>query len=290
MTQPPDRPHHDSAEGVDPGRAQPPSGADADPPTAPTIPMDRQDDAGRRSTRRRRVGMISGGGALLLVAVVVVAAVVAGRPDRGEGTNRVADSTVTSTAPTPSRTADAKSHKPSASAKPPRAPHRSEPPPHRPPAQLGDKVDWSPFEHAYGAATEAPSGSRATHGGVTQVQASRSFGAYHGSGLASVTADARYFASASQARNKYDDLCGGSGGKKSGSTRSATAGDRACSYVSDVSDGSSGTVILYVQVLRGNVLLRVTPMAFHDGSWSGSDLATLRSTSVRCASATAAHL
>lgn len=291
MTQPSDRPHHDSAEGTDPGRTRPPSEPDAELPAAPTIPRTGHDDVARRSARRRRVGVLSGGGALLVVAIVVISAVVASRPDRSDGTDRVANSSVTSTAPTPSRTADAKSRKPSASAAPHRgAPRRSEPPAHRPPAQLGDKVDWSPFEHAYGAASEPPSGSRSAHGGVTQVRASRSFGAYNGAGLASVTADARYFANASQARDHYDAVCGGSGGRKSGSTKPATAGDRACSYVSDVSDGSSGTAILYVQVLRGNVLLQVTPMAFHRGSWSGPDLATLRSTSVRCASATAAHL
>ena len=235
--------------------------------------------------------MISGGGALLVLTIVGVAAIVATRPDRSGGTEQVARRSVSSAAPSPSRTSDAGFHRPSASAKPShRATHRSEQPVHRAPDRLGDKVDWSPFVHAYGAATEPASGSRSARGGSTQVRASRSFGAYRGPGLASVTADARYFAHASQARDRYDDVCGGSGGKKSGSRQTATAGDKACSYVSDVSDGSSGTLILYVQVLRDNVLLQVAPMAFHHGSWSGSDLATLRSASVRCASATAAHL
>ncbi|BCJ38307.1 hypothetical protein Athai_58100 [Actinocatenispora thailandica] len=246
--------------------------------------------SGDRSTRRRRVGVL-GGGALLLVAIVAVTAVVLTRPDRSEGARQVASRSVATTSPAPTRTADARSGPPSASPRAShRGTHRSEPPAHRPPAEIRDKVDWSPFEHAYGSATEPAAGSTSAHGGVTQVRASRSFGAYDRAGLAAVTADARYFGSASQARSRYDALCGGGGGKKSGPTRSATVGDRACSYRSDVSDGSSGTVILYVQVLRGNVLLQVTPMAFHDGSWSSTDLATLRSASVRCASATVTRL
>jgi len=286
VTQPPDHPLRDSADRPGPAPARPAGGPDADPPTA-TIPLTRHDGDDRRSSRRRRVGVISGAGTLLVVAVVVVAAVLATRPDPSDGTDQVASRSVTSAAPSPSRTTAASSHRPSASAKPShhRATHRSEPPALRAPARLTDKVDWSPFEHTYGAATEPPSGSRSTTGGVTQVRASRSFGAYDGGGLASVTANARYFATAGKARHWYDDECG-----SGRTTRTVHAGDRACSYVSDVSDGSSGTVILYVQVLRGNVLLQVAPMAFHNGSWSGADLATLRSASVRCASATAAHL
>ena len=56
--------------------------------------------------------MISGAGTLLVVAVVVVAAVLATRPDPSDGTDQVASRSVTSAAPSPSRTTAASSHRP----------------------------------------------------------------------------------------------------------------------------------------------------------------------------------
>jgi hypothetical protein len=238
---------------------------------------------------RRRITAL-GGGALLL-AVVALAVFVMARSGRSDGAQQAGNHGLASPSPTPSGNADVRSRKLSAS---PAASHRatpgSEPPAHEPPAEISDEVDWSPFENAYGTATNPASGSTATSDGVTQVQASRSFGDYHGAAMVSVTADAQYFASAGQARSRYDDACGSGSGKKSGSLEAADVGDGACSYVSDVSDGSSGSAILYVQVLRGNVILRVAPMAFHNGTWSDPDLAKLRSASVRCAGNTVAKL
>jgi hypothetical protein len=151
-------------------------------------------------------------------------------------------------------------------------------------------VDWSPFAQAYGAATSPASDSRSAGNGVAQLRASQSFGDYTVAGTVSVTATAQYFASASEARDQYDSTCGSASGKKAGSLASAALGDKACSYVSDVSDGSSGTAILYVQVLRANVILQVAPMAFHNGPWSAADLGKLRAATVQCAGTTVSKL
>lgn len=237
--------------------------------------------------RRRRVVAL-GGGALLVVVVVLVAFLVT-RSGRSDGTRLAANHG--SASPSPTASADVKSRKLSASPQPSqRATRDAGPPPHQPPQGIADEVDWSPFAQAYGPATAAASGSRAASNGVTQVQASQSFGDYNGAGTVSVTADAQYFASAGQARTRYDATCGTGSGKKAGSLRAATAGDQACSYVSDVSDGSSGTAILYVQVLRANVILQVAPMAFHNGPWSDADLGKLRAATVRCAGTTVSKL
>jgi hypothetical protein len=249
-----------------------------------------QTESGPGGDPRRRRRVVAIGGGALLVVVVAVAAVVVATSGQGDGTRLAGNHSSESSSPAPSGNAGVKSHQLSASPQASKRPRATEPAPHQPPAEIGDKVDWSPFAQAYGAATSAASDSRSAGNGVTQLRSSQSFGDYTVAGTVSVTATAQYFASASDARDQYDSTCGSASGKKSGSLASAALGDKACSYVSDVSDGSSGTAILYVQVLRANVILQVAPMAFHNGPWSAADLGKLRAATVQCAGTTVSKL
>lgn len=229
-----------------------------------------------------------GSGVLVLAVIAVVVGVTMGLSGNSGGTKLAASHG--SVSPASDGNGNLSGRKPSSSPKArAKATQAPEPPALQPPQGIGDRVDWSPFAQAYGAATDPATGNTSNADGVTQVQASQSFGDFDTTGTVTAAVNAQYFGSASQARDHYDSVCGGSGAM-SGSLRTADLGDTACSYVSDVSNGSNGSAILYVQVLRNNVVLQVAPMAYQNGAWTAAGLGTLRAASVKCAGNTVAKL
>lgn len=221
------------------------------------------------------IGGIIGGGALVLVAIVVVTVLLVTKSGKDDNPPETKSSTSTSASASPAPS-DSESTDDGGSTG-------------QPPDKIDDKVDWSPFEDAYGKSSGSVSNSKTSDDTMTQVRATQTFGSYSGSTYASVSVAGLYFDTASDASNLFKYYCGDDASNvKSGSMKDADIGDQACSYVSESSDGSDGGAILYVQVLKGSFMLQMSPMVFHsdDSKWSDSDLDKVRSQAIESAKGT----
>lgn len=251
-----------------PGYGQQPSGPGYGAPGYPPPPG----GSGGGNNKGAVIGAIIGGGALLLVALVVVTVLVATKSGDDESPPRADSSTSASANPEQSDSSGDSSTT------------------GEPPDSIGDTVDWSPFEDEYGSSSGSVSNSNSNDDDVKTVRATQTFGSYDDDAYASVTVTAMYFKTASDASDMYSYYCGEDGSSlvKSGTKKDADIGDQACSYVSDSSDGSDGTAILYTQVLSGDMLLQVSPLVMHsdDSSWSSGDLDKARSAAEKSASST----